>query len=194
VWFSDTSEEAARKRREEMIPESILVEKLKIDDNNNEDLIKSLKEAIKSGVEAIQQLQSSKKDLDESAFSTALFSALFASDADLLAEIKSRTSILSKVITSKSSQLSLLSNIETFLGQSKNQISKIPLVLKELYDKEILDEENILYWAEKVKGIKAVRDSAAPMIKWLKEAEEESDEEEEDGEEGKRRRMKMIIN
>uniref|UniRef100_G3U4B9 Eukaryotic translation initiation factor 5 n=1 Tax=Loxodonta africana TaxID=9785 RepID=G3U4B9_LOXAF len=69
-------------------------------------------------------------------------------------------------------------------------ISKIPHILKEMYDADLLEEEVIISWSEKASKkyvskelAKEIRVKAEPFIKWLKEAEEESsggEEEDED--------------
>lgn len=60
-------------------------------------------------------------------------------------------------------------------------ISKIPHILKEMYDADLLEEEVIISWSEKASKkyvskdlAKEIRVKAEPFIKWLKEAEEES--------------------
>jgi len=69
-------------------------------------------------------------------------------------------------------------------------LPKVPHILKAFYDTDILEEEIILEWSNKVSRkyvskelAQEIHDKAAPFIKWLQEAEEEeseSDEEEED--------------
>jgi len=72
-------------------------------------------------------------------------------------------------------------------------VSKVPHILKALYDLDILEEKVILDWgakrSKKTVGKELAEEihvKAAPFIKWLKEAEEEEsdsgDEEDEDDE------------
>lgn len=68
-------------------------------------------------------------------------------------------------------------------------LSKIPHILKEMYDADLLEEEVIISWSEKASKkyvskelAKEIRVKAEPFIKWLKEAEEESSGGEEDDE------------
>ncbi|KAJ7345214.1 hypothetical protein JRQ81_001164 [Phrynocephalus forsythii] len=87
----------------------------------------------------------------------------------------------------------LLHGLECVVAMYQSQlISKIPHILKEMYDADLLEEEVILSWAEKASKkyvskelAKEIRVKAEPFIKWLKEAEEESsgNEEEEDEDE-----------
>lgn len=188
VWLSDTSEEAVRKRREGMLSDT----KEELSRKSVEELTNALKESlsIKDAVQAdaIAKVKSEKK-ADDTPFITALFGILFASDCDLLTETRAKSAILSQFVKSNDAQISLLFAIERFCGKiNPSQVTKIPVILKELYDKDILDEESVLEWSDRSKdsdAIAEVRTQAAPMIKWLKEAEEESDEddEEEDDEE-----------
>jgi len=67
-------------------------------------------------------------------------------------------------------------------------LAKVPVILKVLYDEDIIDEESILDWAKKVSKkyvskelSEQIHKKADPFIKWLKEAEEETSDEEEDG-------------
>lgn len=83
----------------------------------------------------------------------------------------------------------LLRGLEMTIKLYQNQLlPKVSHILKELYDGDILEEKQILEWAEK-KNKKTVgkelaeqiHSKAAPFIKWLKEADEEdSSEEDED--------------
>jgi len=66
-------------------------------------------------------------------------------------------------------------------------LPRVPLIFKEFFEEDVLEEEVLLEWAKKVSKkyvskdvAQKIHDKAAPFIKWLKEAEEESDEESED--------------
>jgi len=149
-----------------------------------DDIVQALKELSVQDADNILAVKS-KKSADDSIFTYAVFGVLFEGEnLDLLAEIKAKSAILSKVINNESAQIALLRAIENYCGKvNASQLPKVPLILKELYDNDVLEEENILKWASDTKGsVKTVRDQAAPMITWLKEAEEESEEDEEDEE------------
>jgi len=179
VWLSDTSDEAVRKRREEMLPDALnLVDKK----DSVEDLTQALKDLAVKDAESMLQVKS-KRNTDDRVFTTAVFTALFEEpNVDLLASINAKASILSKIVTNTAAQSALLVSIEKFCGKTDTtQLAKVPLILKHLYDNDILEEEVIIAWSEADKektSIKSVKDQAAPMIKWLKEAEEEGSEEE----------------
>ena len=53
------------------------------------------------------------------------------------------------------------------------------MVLKELYDNDILDESSILNWYEEG-TTPLVKEKSLPIIKWLKEADEEDSDDEDD--------------
>ncbi|XP_068111054.1 eukaryotic translation initiation factor 5 [Hyperolius riggenbachi] len=90
----------------------------------------------------------------------------------------------------KKAQRYLLHGFECVVSIHQAQlVSKIPHILKEMYDADLLEEEVIFSWAEKPSKkyvskelAKEIRTKAEPFIKWLKEAEEESSGEEEDEE------------
>ncbi|OCT64936.1 hypothetical protein XELAEV_18041175mg [Xenopus laevis] len=85
----------------------------------------------------------------------------------------------------------LLHGFECVIDMHQSHLlSKIPHILKEMYDADLLEEEVIISWAEKPSKkyvskelAKDIRAKADPFIKWLKEAEEESSGGEEDEEE-----------
>jgi len=209
VWFSDTSEAAAQKRRQEMLPDAalhVMKEKdgdektqengksKKIASNGNgsasnsmdltEELAKLLKES--SPAELIDKLQEVKKrGIDDKKFMTFLFDALFEPNVDLLAEIKKREALLAVLVNCTAAQIALLNRIENFCGKvNPALLTKVSFIIKELYDQEIIEEESIFTWHEKEKEneIVPVREQAQPILKWLKEAEEESEGEEEEEE------------
>ncbi|KAM0683465.1 eukaryotic translation initiation factor 5 [Mitosporidium daphniae] len=84
----------------------------------------------------------------------------------------------------KKSQKNILNSIERTLHAYSSQDSiprKIPIYLQKLYNEDVVEEEVILEWAEKPSKTfvrdkeksKALRAYAAPLIEWLKSAEEE---------------------
>uniref|UniRef100_A0A8C5HRC3 Eukaryotic translation initiation factor 5 n=1 Tax=Gouania willdenowi TaxID=441366 RepID=A0A8C5HRC3_GOUWI len=94
----------------------------------------------------------------------------------------------------KKAQKYLLGGFECVVKIHQVQLlPRVPVILKDLYDADLLEEDVIFAWAEKVSKkyvskelAKEIHAKAAPFVKWLKEAEEESEgseEEEEDEDE-----------
>nr|KAF6499903.1 eukaryotic translation initiation factor 5 [Molossus molossus] len=114
---------------------------------------------------------------------------------DLERTVEERVNILFDFVkfchNNKKAQRYLLHGLECVVAMHQAQlISKIPHILKEMYDADLLEEEVIISWSEKASKkyvtrelAKEIRVKAEPFIKWLKEAEEESsggDEDDED--------------
>jgi len=170
VWFSDTSDEAARARRELMLPDAFTKVKRLPE-------VSEVKAVIDSP-DKVQELKSSC-NLSDAEFIPVLFSAIVANNADSLAPLVKQKELLKKFTTSSDSQVALLGSVEKFVGEINTALlAKVSHIIKELYDEELLDEENIILWFEdNTNAIAKVREGAAPIVKWLKEAEQESEEE-----------------
>uniref|UniRef100_A0A671P0D3 Eukaryotic translation initiation factor 5 n=1 Tax=Sinocyclocheilus anshuiensis TaxID=1608454 RepID=A0A671P0D3_9TELE len=90
----------------------------------------------------------------------------------------------------KKAQKYLLGGFECLVKLHQTQLlPRVPIILKDLYDADLLEEDVILAWAEKVSKkyvskelAKEIHAKAEPFVKWLKEAEEESEGSEEDDE------------
>ncbi|XP_043930457.1 eukaryotic translation initiation factor 5 [Protopterus annectens] len=90
----------------------------------------------------------------------------------------------------KKAQRYLLHGFECVLSMHPAQLlPKVPHILNAMYDADLLDEDVIFSWMEKVSKkyiskelAKEARIKAEPFIKWLKEAEEEDSEESEGNE------------
>uniref|UniRef100_A0A3B1KF93 Eukaryotic translation initiation factor 5 n=1 Tax=Astyanax mexicanus TaxID=7994 RepID=A0A3B1KF93_ASTMX len=91
----------------------------------------------------------------------------------------------------KKAQKYLLGGFECLVKLHQSQLlPRVPVVLKDLYDSDLVEEDVILAWAEKVSKkyvskelAKEIHAKAEPFVKWLKEAEEESEGSEEEEEE-----------
>ncbi|CAF0757676.1 unnamed protein product [Brachionus calyciflorus] len=89
----------------------------------------------------------------------------------------------------KKAQKYLLGGYEKLVGDvHKDKLFNSAMkILKQFYDKDVIDEETIIEWANKdskkyvsKEMNRKIREKVAPLIKWLKEAEEEDESEEED--------------
>uniref|UniRef100_A0A3P9M942 Eukaryotic translation initiation factor 5 n=1 Tax=Oryzias latipes TaxID=8090 RepID=A0A3P9M942_ORYLA len=91
----------------------------------------------------------------------------------------------------KKAQKYLMGGFECVVKLHQVQLlPRVAVILKDLYDADLLEEDVILSWAEKVSKkyvskelAKEIHAKAAPFVKWLKEAEEESEGSEEEEEE-----------
>uniref|UniRef100_A0A3P8S119 Eukaryotic translation initiation factor 5 n=1 Tax=Amphiprion percula TaxID=161767 RepID=A0A3P8S119_AMPPE len=91
----------------------------------------------------------------------------------------------------KKAQKYLMGGFECVVKLHQVQLlPRVPIILKDLYDADLLEEDVIFAWAEKVSKkyvskelAKEIHAKAAPFVKWLKEAEEESEGSEEEEEE-----------
>eukprot|EP00244_Chara_vulgaris_P008041 TRINITY_DN3040_c0_g2_i3.p1 TRINITY_DN3040_c0_g2~~TRINITY_DN3040_c0_g2_i3.p1 ORF type:complete len:487 (-),score=128.53 TRINITY_DN3040_c0_g2_i3:70-1530(-) len=118
-----------------------------------------------------------------------LFQALFDGvGKGLSKQVKAKKLLLSKAVVAESAQRYLLDAIEVHCGITVPDAAKeVPLVLKVLYDEDVLEEDEILAWYDEgtksagdmvSKSVAAlVRKHATPLIEWLRSAEAESDEE-----------------
>jgi translation initiation factor 5 len=159
-----------------------------------EKLLEDFKQCLKKGMTPAQlaaHLQSKGEPKSEAmdAFFVALFEGC---GKGLHKEIAKKKTYLDAAVQDEASQKDLLAAIETFCGDLPANASKeIALLLKILYDEEILEEEQILLWYDAVPatngaangsdGSKAalVRKSARPFVDWLRSAEAESEEDDE---------------
>lgn len=94
-------------------------------------------------------------------------------------------------------QRQLIAGLEWFFGSRYPQLSKyFPVILKQLFDEEMMEEDIFLEWAGDLTrneysvddtmitfdALEGLRAAAAPFVTWLQEAEEEDDEEDEEEE------------
>ncbi|KAJ3096134.1 hypothetical protein HDU96_000874 [Phlyctochytrium bullatum] len=115
-------------------------------------------------------------------------------NAKVLAEkqIPARAKLLRRFLKSEKCQKGLLGGLERLVGVNHpaELMAKVPLVLKAVYDEDLVEEEVLLAWGEKAskkfvdrKVAKEIRAKAEPFLKWLKEAEEEDDDDEDEDDE-----------
>jgi len=101
-------------------------------------------------------------------------------------EYKKHSKVLHRFARDRKSRALLIYCIEDQIGVLKPElISRMPMILQELYDTDVLDEESILAWADSPaeqswlvpKDVaELARQKAGPFVEWLKEADEEGDE------------------
>lgn len=152
-------------------------------------LVKEKKEMNQlSDVNVQRELFSKADELKIKDKATLVLSELLLTD-NILEEINTHRRLFLRFChQNHKAQKYLLGGIEKVIGDIyKDKLLNITLkILKLLYDEDILDEEVLCEWHEKPSKkyvskemSKAIREKAAPFIKWLKEAEveDESDDE-----------------
>ncbi|XP_059280380.1 probable eukaryotic translation initiation factor 5-1 [Lycium ferocissimum] len=113
----------------------------------------------------------------------ALFEALFGGvGKGLSKEVIKKKHYLAAAVQEDGSQLALLHAIESFCGKSNSEaVKEVALVLKALYDIDMLEEEFIVEWYEKgSKGsnkISPIWKNVKPFVEWLQSAESETEDE-----------------
>uniref|UniRef100_A0A453NBM1 W2 domain-containing protein n=1 Tax=Aegilops tauschii subsp. strangulata TaxID=200361 RepID=A0A453NBM1_AEGTS len=110
----------------------------------------------------------------------ALFEALFhGAGKGFAKDVVKNKKYLAAAVPDEAAQMLLLQSIEAFCGKcSAEALKELPVVLKALYDGDVLEEETIVQWYNE--AVAAGKDSqvvknAKPVVEWLQSAE--SDEE-----------------
>ncbi|KAG6777557.1 hypothetical protein POTOM_017382 [Populus tomentosa] len=150
-----------------------------------ETLVEEVKVNLKKGVSA-SKIQSVLSALDGSAQEkmNGLFEALFEGvEKGFAKEVgKKKKYLAAAVAQDEGSQLLLLQAIGAFCGKSSSSaLKEVALVMKDLYDADVLEEEYIVQWYQE--GLEGpskdsqIWKNAMPFIEWLQNAESESEEE-----------------
>ncbi|CBI19089.3 unnamed protein product, partial [Vitis vinifera] len=181
-WKTDPSVEAAQQRIKEQL--SAGAQNGTKSGNNQERLVDEIKEYLKKGPSAVKlknflgSLSGTSQEIID-----ALFEALFMGIGKGLAkEVAKKKTYLAAVTQEDRSQSILLRAIESFCGKSNPEaVKEVGLVLKALYDNDLLEEEFILEWYKQglAGGNKnsKIWKNVKPFIEWLQSAESESEEE-----------------
>jgi translation initiation factor 5 len=110
----------------------------------------------------------------------ALFEALFDGvGKGFTKEVLKNKKYLSAAVPDEGAQMLLLQAIEEFCGKcSAEALKEVPVVLKALYDGDVLEEETIVQWYNE--AVAAGKDSqvlknAKPFVEWLQSAESDSE-------------------
>ncbi|XP_010999408.1 PREDICTED: eukaryotic translation initiation factor 5-like [Populus euphratica] len=150
-----------------------------------ETLVEEVKVNLKKGASA-SKIQSVLSSLDGSAQEkmNGLFEALFEGvEKGFAKEVgKKKKYLAAAVAQDEGSQLLLLRAIGAFCGKSSSSaLKEVALVMKDLYDADVLEEEYIVQWYQE--GLDGpskdsqIWKNAKPFIEWLQNAESESEEE-----------------
>lgn len=192
VWYSDTSAEATKKRREQLMAETDMTvdptdevekaaedtENLTLSEKEEEKEEKKEKKEKKPKKSSQKKEEEGKEEEFDSPLSAPL-KELFSKDCnDIQTVVKKHQDKLSALLDGPAPRAQFLEWLVHHL-QSTKALNKIAHVVKEMYDVDLLEEEDITQWYGKNDN-QSVKTSLAPLIKWFQEAEEESEEEEED--------------
>lgn len=205
-WQTDTSLDAARQRIQEQLsavtadmvmlstdePEKKKKAASKVTNGSENGntvqygaLVGEVKANLKKGV-AANELLSHLAALPASAQEkmSALYEAIFEGIEKGFAKeaIKKKSYLAAAVAEDEASQLLLLRAIEEFTCKyTSNALKEVALVLKALYDADVLDEDHIVQWYQNgPKGDNkdsVIWKNVQPFIEWLQTAESESEEE-----------------
>jgi len=113
----------------------------------------------------------------------ALFEALFGGIGKGFAkDVAKKKNYLAAATQEEGSQMVLLRAIESFSAKaSPEAVKEVALVLKALYDHDLLEESSVIEWYQQglVGGNKTSRmwKNIEPFMEWLQNAESESEEE-----------------
>ncbi|CAK7335237.1 unnamed protein product [Dovyalis caffra] len=153
--------------------------------STHETLVNDVKVNLKKGVSA-SQMQSILASLTGSAQEKmdGLFEVLFDGVEKGFAKevVKKKNYLAAAVAQDEGSQLLLLRAIGSFCGRSSSSaLKEVALVLKALYDVDVLEEEYIVQWYQEglegpTKGSQIWK-NVKPFVDWLQSAESESGEE-----------------
>ncbi|KAL2497280.1 putative eukaryotic translation initiation factor 5-2 [Abeliophyllum distichum] len=144
--------------------------------------IEEIKEYLKKGSPA-SQLRSFLASLSGTSqeITNALFEALFDRvGKGFSQEVAKKKNYLAAATQDEGSQSILLHAVESFCGKARPEaVKEVALVLKALYDNDVLEEEFIVEWYEKgTKGGNSgypIWMNVKPFVEWLQSAESESE-------------------
>ncbi|KAJ8545906.1 hypothetical protein K7X08_018489 [Anisodus acutangulus] len=149
-----------------------------------ETLVEEVKVHLKKGVKASQfqsflgSLSGSPQDIVTAVYEALLDGVEKGFSKEL---VKKKGYLLAAVGEEKGSQLHLLRALEEFCGKSNPAaVKEVALILKALYDADVLEEEFIVQWYQDgVAGVKKdskIWKNVKPFVDWLQSAESESEE------------------
>lgn len=193
-WGEDFSEEAVKKRMEEL---SDAAKQMAFTDDLEKTqeerlnmfykFVELKRETFAGGGDKEVVAEAERLEIKDKA-PLILVEALF--DVKVLTQLKQHRNLLLRFCHENTkAQKYLLGGIEQLVGNVHKEelLPKVPHILKALYDLDIVDEEVLLDWDKKVskkyvdkKISTEIHEKAAPFINWLKEAEEDDSEEDEE--------------
>ncbi|KND01426.1 translation initiation factor eIF5 [Spizellomyces punctatus DAOM BR117] len=194
-WAVDTSADAVAARMKELSVGGAVAKLTNADedDEDSDDPLEQFADYITTHPSASDaEIQNAAHNLGIRSDKACVILAQVLFNEKILADkqITKRADLLRKFLKNEKAQKGLLGGIERLVGVSyKDLLPKMPVILKALYDEDLVDEEVFLSWGEKAskkfvdrKISKEIREKSEPFLAWLREADEEESEEEEDDE------------
>ncbi|KAK1614751.1 hypothetical protein QYE76_020268 [Lolium multiflorum] len=181
-WQTDTSAEAARKRiAEQLSAATAEMVVLSTEETPYDELVEEIKSSLGNAATAAQlKAVLSSSTLPAKDVMNALFEALFHGAGKGFAnDVKKNREYLAAAVPDEGAQILLLQAIGSYCSEcSAEALKEVPVVLKVLYDGDVLEEETIVQWYDEAVAAgecsKAV-ENARRFVEWLQSAE--SDEE-----------------
>lgn len=178
---AENGDEVSEKPIQQDIEEETVLTKLNTLSIHDE-LVLAFKERLKVGdspKKLLSYIKSSNGSPQE--IMNAYFEALFDGvGRGFSKEALMKKGYLSRVVQDENSQSMLLGAIEAFCNNARAEaVKEVSLVLKVLYDEDILEEDIIFQWYDKgsAGNTSQLWKTVKPFVEWLKSAEAESDEE-----------------
>jgi translation initiation factor 5 len=204
-WFTDTSETAQKERKAvefgamlgdvaklQRIDAIIEEARLSNAENAPETVIKVFLANKENATvtEILSELRrvSLARSLDEPQKIKALLSAVIDAKKgkDIHTEFGKHAALFQKIVVSQASAVLFINCIEDFVGLMHPELlPRFPLILKELYEQDVLEEEHILTWFDtpaenswfvNVDVGNATRAKSVVFVEWLREDEDEDEE------------------
>ncbi|KAK8315228.1 hypothetical protein V6Z12_D01G226500 [Gossypium hirsutum] len=158
--------------------------------NTHEKLVNEIKEHLKKGSSPTQlksflgSLSGTSQEIMDALF-TALFEDVgkgFAKEVTKKKNYLAAGAAAAAAANEEGCQMMLLHSMELFCGKASPEAAKeVALVIKVLYDDDILEEEFIMEWYQKGIGgsnkSSQIWKNVKPFIEWLQNAESETEEE-----------------
>lgn len=188
-WAVDMSEEAIRQRAKEL---QVNTDALSGEMGKLEEFGEwILKEGSEDGKQLPSDVEIFKKAVDMDILKDPRMACVLAQcmfDENIVEEIPQHAPFFTKVFVSGDYEKEFLGGLERFLGlQHKKLVPTLPKILVQLYNHDIISEEEILKFGSKCskkyvpKDVsKKVRKAAKPFITWLQTAESDDDNDGED--------------
>ncbi|KAM3295621.1 hypothetical protein ACQJBY_038110 [Aegilops geniculata] len=187
-WQTDTSAEAARKRMEEQLSaataEMVMLAAEETEKKKKQakmtpydELIEEIKASLGNAATPAQiKAVLSSSTLPAKDAMHALFEALFhGAGKGFAKDVKKNNDYLAAAVPDEGAQMLLLQAIEAFCSRcSAEALKEVPVVLKCLYDGDVLEEEAIVQWYDEAVAagkVSQVVKNARPFVVWLQVAE-----------------------